>query len=295
MKKLLIILSGGVLLLIAVAATQLPAIGAGAMLHPFHRKVTQTVPPRCEAVTLKGDGIDLQGWRANAQGERRGTIIYLHGVADNRVSGLGIIERFTKTGFDVLAYDSRAHGESGGAACTYGFYEKEDLRRVLDTVKPGPVILIGSSLGGAVSLQTAAIDPRITAVVAAEVFSDFRTVATERAPFVFTPGMIEKAFRLAEEQARFKVDEVSPIKAAKKITVPVLLIHGEADTDTPPSHSQRIHDALAGTKRLLLVPGARHNESLSANKTWDEIADWIDRVMAWRDLESEKAKGLNIR
>lgn len=295
MKKLLIILSGGVLLLVAVASTQLPAIGAGAMLHPFHRKVGQAAPPLCEAVTLKGDGIDLQGWRGEAQGERRGTIIYLHGVADNRVSGLGIIQRFTKTGFDVLAYDSRAHGESGGAACTYGFHEKEDLRRVLDTVKPGPVILIGSSLGGAVSLQTAAIDPRITAVVAAEVFSDFRTVATERAPFVFTPGMIEKAFRLAEEQAHFKVDEVSPAEAAKKITVPVFLIHGEADTDTPPAHSQRIHDALAGTKRLLLVPGARHNESLSANKTWDEIADWIDRVMAWRDLETEKAKGLNMK
>ena len=124
-KKLLILLSGGALLLAGVAATQLPAIGAGAMLHPFHRKVTRVVPDRCEAVTLKGDGIDLQGWRAHAQGERRGTIIYLHGVADNRVSGLGIIERFTKTGFEVLAYDSRAHGESGGAACTYGFHERK--------------------------------------------------------------------------------------------------------------------------------------------------------------------------
>jgi len=292
-KKLLIILSGGALLLVGVASTQLPAAGAAAMLHPFHRKVTQTVPPRCEAVTLKGDGIDLQGWRGEAQGARRGTIIYLHGVADNRVSGLGIIERFTKTGFDVLAYDSRAHGESGGAACTYGFHEKEDLRRVLDTVKPGPVILIGSSLGGAVSLQTAAIDPRVSAVVAAEVFSDFRTVATERAPFVFTPGMIEKAFRLAEEQAHFKVDEVSPVKAAEQIKVPVLLIHGEADTDTPPAHSQRIHDALAGNKRLLLVPGARHNESLSANETWDEIADWIDRTVAWGELSDESIKSLN--
>ena len=161
---------------------------------------------------------------------------------------------------------------------------------MLDTVKPGPVILIGSSLGGAVALQTAAIDPRITAVVAAEVFSDFRTVATERAPFVFTPAMIGKAFRLAEAQAQFKVDEVSPAKAAAKITVPVLLIHGEADTDTPPAHSQRIHDALTGPKRLLLVPGAHHNESLSGNETWDQIAEWIDRAVAWGDLKSEGYK-----
>jgi uncharacterized protein len=289
-KKMLLVLGGGALLLVAVAASQLPGIGAGAMLHPYHRKVAQKIPARCEAVTFKGDGVELQGWRSDAEGTRRGTLIYLHGVADNRVSGLGIMERFRKQGFDVLAYDSRAHGESGGAACTYGFHEKEDLRRVLDTLKPGPVVLIGSSLGAAVSLQTAAIDPRVTAVVAAEVFSDFRTVATERAPFFFTPGMVREAFRLAEEQAHFKVDEVSPVEAAKRIKVPVLIIHGAADIDTPPAHGQRVHDALAGPKRLLLVPAARHNESLSDNATWEEIEKWIDRVMAREELSAESNK-----
>ena len=43
-------------------------------------------------------------------------------------------DHFLARGFDVVAYDSRAHGESEGDVCTYGFYEKEDLRRVLDRV-----------------------------------------------------------------------------------------------------------------------------------------------------------------
>lgn len=85
-------------------------------------------------------------------------------------------------GFDVVAYDSRAHGESDGDVCTYGFYEARDLHRVLDTVAPGPVVLFGTSLGAAVALQETAGDPRVTAVVAAETFSDLRTVASERAP-----------------------------------------------------------------------------------------------------------------
>ena len=52
----------------------------------------------------------------------------------------------------MVAYDSRGHGESGGAFCTYGFLEKRDLRRVIDIMPPRPVVLIGASLGGAVAL-----------------------------------------------------------------------------------------------------------------------------------------------
>jgi alpha-beta hydrolase superfamily lysophospholipase len=63
--------------------------------------------------------------------------VYLHGVADNRSSAVGVIEWFTPRGFDVIAYDSRAHGQSDGTVCTYGFYEKRDLKGVIDSVSPG--------------------------------------------------------------------------------------------------------------------------------------------------------------
>ena len=142
----------------------------------------------------------------------------------------------------------------------------------------GPIVLVGTSLGAAVALQEAARDARVTAVVAAETFSDLRTVATERAPFFFTSGVIKRAFALAEQEGRFQVDAVSPVVAAAAITCPVLLIHGAADSDTPPGHSERVLAALAGPKRLILVPGAGHNESLRG-AVWDEIERWIDGVL----------------
>jgi len=150
---------------------------------------------------------------------------------------------------------------------------------VLDTLPSGSIVLFGTSLGAAVALQEAADDPQVTAVVAAETFSDLRTVATERAPWFFTKPIIDRAFRLAERQAGFEVDEVSPVAAARKITVPVLLIHGAADVDTPPAHSQRVFEALAGPKRLILVPGAGHNQSLQP-AIWPEIEQWIEAVLA---------------
>lgn len=149
---------------------------------------------------------------------------------------------------------------------------------MLDTLKLGPVVLIGSSLGGAVALQCAVIDPRISAVVAAETFSDLRTVATERAPKFFSAGMIGKAFRIAEMEAGFRIDDVSPVTAASHLAIPVLLIHGEKDTDTPPSHSQRIFDALGSRKQIILVPGARHNQSLNG-PIWTDIESWVDQAI----------------
>ena len=260
---------------------QLAAAGAGGLLHPSRHRVTTGPPPTCEDATFHGEGVDLRGWRCRGATPRRGTIVYLHGIADNRTSAAGVIERFGKRGFDVLAYDSRAHGESPGDICTYGFFEKQDLHRVLDTVDSGPIVLIGASLGAAVALQEAAADARVTAVIAAETFADLRTVATERAPFFFTPGIIGRAFQIAEQQGQFEVKAVSPEAAAVKIKIPVLLIHGAADADTPPDHSRRVLAALAGPKRLILVPGAHHNESLRGD-VWPEVEGWLDGVLTPR-------------
>ena len=277
--RLVLVSVGGIFLVaLAVAASQLPAAGAGGLLHPARRRHVGTPPPTCQDATFRGEGLDLKGWRCHASAARRGTLVYLHGIADNRASAAGVIDRFGRRGFDVVAYDSRGHGESAGDICTYGFLEKRDLSRVLDTVVPGPIVLMGTSLGAAVAIQEAAMDRRVTAVVAAEIFSDLRTVATERAPFFFTPGIIARAFQLAEQQGHFEVDAVSPVVAATAIKIPVLLIHGAADSDTPPEHSRRVFAALAGPKRLILVPGARHNESLRGD-VWGEIERWLDAIV----------------
>lgn len=266
----------GVALLVALGAAQLPAIGAGAVLHPSRRALSTPPPAGCVDGGFPGEGVALRGWRCAAIGPRRATLIYLHGIADNRAGSAGIIDRFASRGFDVIAYDSRAHGESGGDACTYGFFEKADLHRVIDTLLPGPVVLLGQSLGAAVALQEAATDSRISAVVAAEAFSSLRAVVADRAPFVFTPGVIEHAFAVVERQAAIHVDDVNPARAAASITAPVFLIHGGADVDTPARHSQAIYAALPGDKLLRIVAGAHHNESLHGTDIWLDIENWID-------------------
>jgi alpha-beta hydrolase superfamily lysophospholipase len=265
--------------LLAFAVACGPAsLGADLLLHPGRKPITRQPALPFEAVELEGAGVTLKGWWFHGA-RKGGTVVFLHGTGDNREAGLGVVEHFVGHGFEAIAYDSRAHGESGGDMCTYGFHEKHDLRRVLDRVERRPIIVVGFSMGAAIALQAAAEDDRISAVVAASSFSDLRTAVLQRAPFFATARHVAAVFRVAEEKAQFRVDEVSPVAAAPRIRAPTLLIHGDRDGETPREHSQRIFAALRASKRLIAVPGGGHSYIIDAG-VWRQIDDWLDEVLS---------------
>ncbi len=267
-----------VVLLVAVVAVGFPpSWGAGAILHPARRPVGPPPALSHRDVTVERGDVTLKGWFFPASGTARGiTVVYLHGSADNRESGNWIAERLVPKGFDVLAYDGRAHGDSTGNACTYGVLEKQDLQRVLDQLNVRRAILVGGSLGAAVALQAAADDARVIAVVAASTFSDLGSIARDRAPITMRDSQIRGAFSLVEAQAGFRVADASPVRAASRIKVPVLLIHGADDIETSAEHSKRVYEALAGPKTLRIVEKAGHNGPLTM--VWGEVERWIEEV-----------------
>jgi alpha-beta hydrolase superfamily lysophospholipase len=270
------------LALLVLGATGCPVAGwaAGAMIHPGKSPPAHQPARPFEIVDLQGAGVRLKGWRFHGEGPaRRGTVVYLHGIGDNRGSSIGIANHFVPLGYDVLAYDSRAHGESGGEACTFGVYEKQDLLQVLATIEARPIILLGNSLGAATALQAAAQTKLVGAVVSISTFSDLRTVARHRAPFFLSNGTIEDAFHQAERDGHFRVDDASPLAAAPAITAPTLMIHGAKDDETPPDESQRVYEALRAPKHFILVPGANHN-NVFGRTLWPQIDEWLRATFA---------------
>jgi pimeloyl-ACP methyl ester carboxylesterase len=259
----------------ALAACMPPSWGANALLHPARRPVgaAPALAHRDLAVDA-GDGVTLRGWLfPAAAAPRAGTVVYLHGVADNRASGVWLAERLVPHGFDVVVYDGRAHGESTGDACTYGFLEKRDLSRVLDRLGVDRAIVVGVSLGAAVALQAAPEDPRIAGVVSVATFSSLDEIARVRVGKLASEGQIREALALSERQGRFRVGEVSPIAAAPRIRAPVLVVYGDDDQETPPDESLRVYAALAGPKQLATVRGAGHDDALP--KAWPTVEAWL--------------------
>lgn len=261
---------------LACSACMPPEWGANAVLHPYRKPVTTVPAIPYEDVAFDGEGgVRLRGWRLPATAPRRGLLVYLHGIGDNRTGGVGIAKRFGPQGWDVLAYDGRAHGASGGGACTYGAKEKRDLVRALDAIRADRVVLFGSSLGAAVALQAAPLDGRIRGVIAQSPFSSLEEIARDRAPWFASDAQIGRALAIAQVEGGFTLGEASPVASARDVRVPVLLIHGERDRDTRPVHSERIAAALAGPKRLLIVPGAGHDDTLRGPETWTAIEAWL--------------------
>jgi hypothetical protein len=60
-----VLIAGG-----AIAQSQLPAIGAGGLLHPFRRSAVGRPPDSCDAVLFDGVGVRLKGWRCLAAGDQ---------------------------------------------------------------------------------------------------------------------------------------------------------------------------------------------------------------------------------
>jgi uncharacterized protein len=255
-------------------------LAARAILRPFRSRLFLRTALDHREVAFQGEGgTRLVGWQFPRKGrKRRGALVFLHGHSDNRHLAVRAAECFSALGYDVLAYDQRAHGRSEGDHCTYGFLEKRDLVRALDAFGIERAVVLGTSLGAAVALQAAPFEKRIEAIVAHAPFVDLRAAIDDRSR-IFSRRLIEAGIAAAEQEAGFRADEVSPLIAARSVKAPVLLVHGSRDPWTPPWHSQRILEALAGPKELLLVQGATHSNVMRRPEVWTQMAQWVQRAV----------------
>ncbi len=259
-------------------------LAARAILKPW--RIPWAPAPRLphRETRFEGEGgVELRGWvfeRPAAWAEQRakGWVVYLHGWGANRFHAARVVRAFAPLGYQVLAYDSRAHGKSGGAHCTYGWLEKRDLSRALAAHGIEEALVLGTSLGGAVGLQTAPHEPRIRAVIAHAPFVDLRAAIADRSRFL-PRALVEGGIAQAEREVGFTVDEVSPLSAAPKVTVPVLLVHGAKDPWTPPRHPEQIFAALGGPKELYLVERAGHDDVMWNRDAWARMLEWATKTL----------------
>lgn len=218
------------------------------------------------------EGYKLHCWLVAQKVNCRGTIIYLHGVGDCKIGGVPYAKLFHEEGLNVFLYDSRRHGTSEGAYCTYGFYEKHDLSLVIDYLLSRPKLhvgkigVFGTSMGAAVALQAAAIDRRIEVIVAEASFTDLRTIVVDyqkrimKLPWHFLRNL---AMSRSQKLAGFKARYVSPIHAVHNVHKPILFIHGTDDTRIRTEYSKVLYENANQPKELLLIHKGDHTNLLN--------------------------------
>lgn len=259
------------------------AMGPG-VLHPMRlnaeREVeTQAMLDRTGAMKVDfdvraPDGIELRGWKVRPSSPNGDWVLLFHGVSDNRTGVLGAAEILLRHGYSIVMMDSRAHGESGGAMATYGWKERYDTVAITNalyaTEKVPHLYALGVSMGAAIALQSAAVDPGIEGVIAEDPLANLREIGYDYTGLHWSPLLGKTLFRPAAMAAMaalakaggFNPDDVSPEKAVSARAFPVLLICGTKDRTIPCRHAERVYRAVRGPKELWIIQGAGHASAL---------------------------------
>lgn len=249
------------------------------------------ITPTHFSITTR-DSILLDAWFVSTLNTdtAKGTIIVLHGIASCKEMMLHRISSYAKLGYNVVAYDSRANGISGGEFCTLGYYEKYDVSDCLNTIEQqfgthGPYGIHGASMGGAITLQALAIEPRLRCGVALCSFASLYETMYDYMEAMFGirwQWIGEPVMKESERLARFRIDEVRPEESARNIHQPLLLIHGDADERINVAYSGRIMNNLASAhKELRIVPGAKHLNiaEVGGEPLEQHIAAWMQQYL----------------
>jgi len=242
------------------------------------------------------DGVEIDVWAIRARfleaglEAPRGTVVLLHPLMTSKAWFLPVAQRLARRGWDAVLIDLRAHGASGGRYVTWEAKEKHDVRAVVDAMVDEEdlsprVLAFGSSMGGMVAVQYAAIDPRCRGVLVFAPPAGGRQTA-RRILSGLSPEDFEEALRRAEAMGEFRFDDASTVAAAARFRGPLVLVHGALDLIVPFEQGQAIRQAAAGPGELIRLPLDGHAAEIARD---DWIVEQIDRLDGMASQPAEQA------
>lgn len=217
----------------------------------------------------------------------KGTIILLHGIRSNKTHFIDLSNFLSKNGYNSVAMDLRAHGESEGQFCTFGVNEKKDVQKLIDYLYENENLkhigIWGQSLGGAISLQAMGFDDRLKFGIVESTFSDFKTIVNDyfdlHAGFSFTPFtnyLVNRTGNIAE----FDPNDAKPIKYCENIKQPILVVHGNDDKRINIKYGKdNFLKIKTNDKEFIEIDSANHSNvwKVGGKEYFDKVLLFLDK------------------
>lgn len=246
-------------------------------MQPWVR-TPQTVGLAYEDLRLPtADGLTLSAWFLPSRTPAKGTILFLHGNAQNISTHLASVYWLPERGFNVLLLDYRGYGASQGQPSVPGAQQDIDsamrylvARRDID---PRRIVVLAQSLGGALGLHYLAHSgyrQHLRGAVIDSAFTSYRDIAGEklRGSWLTWP--------LSWPLALTVTDDYRPLDAAPLVApIPLLILHGDRDEVIPVQHARRLYEAAREPKQLWIIEGAAHIQSLEQPDVRDRLVTWL--------------------
>ncbi len=214
-------------------------------------------------------------------------MLLCHGMESTRAGTkqLAIVRRFVPLGFTVIRFDFSYVGESEGSFEDISISgEVADALGAIDFIGdfgPSRLIVVGSSMGGAVALLAAAGAPHAVNAVA--------TIAAVGHASLFTSGLssseLEDWRRSGKRRWRdawvgsgllIDAERVDILSAVASSPQPILVMHGDADASVPVAHGRDIARAAGTRAELALFDGVGHRFDGPG-----QIEALLDRLEGW--------------
>lgn len=251
-----------------------------------------------ENVIFENKGEKLSGVLHTPEEETKTAIILCHGfTGDKNESGnkfIKVAKKLSANGFAVLRFDFRGSGASDGQFADMTISgEADDLHAAIDFMQGlgyEKIGVVGLSLGGAVCVL--ASDPRIkTMVLWAPSLSPRETLLKEDriSQQMFNEAMtkgytkyLKKSTGIEYELGKDFVQEVKTLNIfdfIKKITCPLLIVHGDKDDRVDYRYSEKYIRFASGQKGLKIIPGADHSFGipLHEQQLMEATVEWFKK------------------
>ena len=171
---------------------------------------------------------------------------------------------------NLLLVHQRAHGKSRGRSITFGIRECRDCVDWVDYVldrfgENTQILLYGISMGASTVLMASGISlpDNVRGIVADCPYGSAGEIIRKVSDEMRIPSKLAYPFIVlgARLFGGFDLEETDAFRAVKYSRVPILIIHGEADSFVPAEMSQRIQKANPAKVKRYTFPGAEHGIS----------------------------------
>jgi len=228
------------------------------------------------------DDVTLAGRRWFCSGRPRAAVVLAHGftASAHHPDVSAVAEALHANGLDVITYDARGHGASGGES-TLGDAERHDVAAAVAAARERSdrVVTVGASMGAIAVLRHAALDPDLDGVVSVSCPSRWRLPlnAVGILSTLMTRTRPGRAFAARFARVRIAArwsNPAPPIDLVSSIRAPLALVHGRKDPFIGVCDAQELYASATGPRRLVLVDGMGHAFGLAAVASIVAAVDW---------------------
>ncbi|MBR6391886.1 MAG: alpha/beta hydrolase [Eubacterium sp.] len=243
-----------------------------------------------ETITMNSDrGEELKGFLLMADKPSKVFTVFAHGYrANHRGDSANFFKYYHDKGFNYLAVDHTASGESGGDWVGFDYYESQDMLKWLNYLidrfgEDISITLHGVSMGGATVCRMAdKVPPQVKLIVAdcpyTSAIDEFTSVAAGAGIKKTAPYILKGMNYLNKRLAGYDLADTDVRQSVINSRVPMLFVHGAADDFVPTYMGEELYNLCGNEKDILIVDNAVHASSIVVDtegyqKKLDEFID----------------------